>query len=498
MEMKSSNKGQQVEDYRLELLDSDKKSNRRKGNVLISQMYVAIKAGQLYDPTNEGFTSKINRLMKIFSVLFQDEDSISIEVYMHSLFFNRVKIKTEFQNYLHTKFIIEALKKRDTEGLFFIPGLTVEELTNFILLFATREKQEEIPFEEFESQLHDHHIKHISIHRFSAITKQDTEERLLGIRRQAKRTFFESIYNLKGIVFKGTSEQRICTRRVRRLVQSIIDLIAEDESYLIGLTTMKHFDHYLLNHSVNVCILSVALGQRLRLERDALKELGLAGLFHDIGKIPNDATTSFEENLAVESHDTQDTRHPVLGVERLIQMKGLGVLPVRAMKAILEHHLNFDLTGYPSLTQRKTLDLFSRIIAIANHFDRATTYQSKGFQSKTPDRILLNMLATSGTIFDPVLIKLFIYMVGLYPIGSLVSLDTGEIGIVLQPNVDPALSDRPMIKLIGDRAGMKIDGEVIDLTDGDLSSNSYSRNIVKGLDHRQYKVDIFSFLAQCS
>ena len=108
------------------------------------------------------------------------------------------------------------------------------------------------------------------------------------------------------------------------------------------------------------------------------------------------------------------------------------------------------------------------------------------------------MLTKSGTLFDPVLLKLFIYMVGLYPIGSLVALNTGELGIVLQPNIDPALLDRPVVKLIGDHTGLKTDGEIVDLTDADHNSGTYTRSVVKGLDHRKYNVDVFSVVAQCS
>jgi len=498
MEKKTKQHDRQSGGIELGALNAEEKTNLRKGNLLISHIYTAIKAGQLYDPTNEGFISQIEKLMKTLTELFADEDSISLEVYMHSLFFNRVKIKTEFQNYLHTKYIIEILKIRDTEGLFFLPGLTMEEMGRFILLLVDREKQDEIPFEKFQSLLRDQHIKHISLHRLSTATKRSARERLTSIRRQAKRTFFESIHNLKGIMFKGKLDQRICTRRVQRLVQSIVDFIAEDEPYLIGLTTMKHFDHYLLNHSVNVCILSVALGQRLQLDRTALKELGLAGLFHDIGKIPNPINITPEERTLVDYTDSHNMQHPLLGVERLMQMKGLGVLPVRAMKAILEHHLNFDLTGYPHLTNRQSIDLFSRIIAIADHFDGATAQQLEGLQSKTPVRVLLNMLARSNSAFDPVLLKIFTYMVGLYPIGSLVALDTGEVGVVLQPSIDPALTDRPTVKLIGDPAGRKIDGGIVDLTDNGSPSGAYARSITQALDHRKHKVDVFSLVSECS
>ena len=137
MEIQEATKPRQAGEVQLDSIRADKKTNLGKGNRLICHIYTAIKAAQLYDPGNEGFTSQFDKLMNTFTDLFGEEDSISLEVYMHCLFFNRVKIKSEFQNYLHTRFIIDTLKSRDTEGLFFTPGLKKEELSEFILLLAS-------------------------------------------------------------------------------------------------------------------------------------------------------------------------------------------------------------------------------------------------------------------------------------------------------------------------------------------------------------------------
>ena len=479
----------------LDLLDFDEKSNLNNGNLLINYLHTSVKARKLYDSDNEGFQKQINKLMDTFTSLFQNEDVVSLEVYMHCLFFNRVKIKTEFQNYMHTKFIIDALKKRGTEGVFFNSGLTKEELSLFIHLLA-HEERPHLSFEEFQNQLGIRNIEHIIIHKFSAATKRSAEERLMGIRRQAKRTFFESIYNLHGIMFKGKSEQRISARRVKRLVQSVADLIAEDESYLIGLTTMKHYDKYILNHSVNVCILSVALGQRVGLEKDSLRELGLAALFHDLGKIPHYSEIHSKNTLTVEKEAELTERHPQYGVEMLMEMKSLGELPVRAMKAILEHHLKYDLSGYPSLSPRVELDLFSRIIAIADHFDTATTPQSSQPHPETPDRVLLDMIEKSGIDFDPFLVKLFVNAVGFYPIGSLVVLDSGELAVVVQTHGNQAFLDRPIVKVIADKYGAEMKGVSVDLSEKDPETDTYVRTIVRCLDPHKFNVNVFRAIAQ--
>ena len=479
----------------LDLLDTDEKVNLKNGNLLISHLHSSVKARKLYDSDNEGFQKQINKLMDTFASVFQTEDYVSLEVYMHSLFFNRVKIKTEFQNYMHTKFIIEALKRRETEGIFFDRGLTKEELDSFIYMF-THEEGSTLIFEEFQKQLDLQNIKHITIHKFSAATKRTAEERLMGIRRQAKRTFFKSIYNLNGIMFKGKSEQRISARRVKRLVQSIADLIAEDESYLIGLTTMKHYDKFILNHSVNVCILAVALGQRVGLEKDALRELGLAALFHDLGKIPHYSEIYSKDALSSEEKTELIEKHPQYGVEMLMEMKSLGELPVRAMKSILEHHLKYDMSGYPDLSPRRELDLFSKIIAIVDYFDVATTPQPSQPHTETPDRVLLDMIEKSGTDFDPILVKLFIKAVGFYPIGSLVVLDSGELAVVAQTHKNPMFLDRPVVRVIADKYGSEIRKKRVDLSEKNPVTDTYSYTIVRCLDPKKFNVNVFQAIAQ--
>ena len=470
--------------------------NIKTGNQLINYIHTSVKAARLYDENNEGFTSQIDKLMDIFESLFESDDTVSLEIYMSYLFFNRVKIKSEFKNYIHIRFIIDTLKKRNTEGLTFSSRLTRAQVNGFIRLLAEHDKEKEIPFEDFQDQIQALHIDNISLQKFSETTKQAAEERLVGIRRQAKRVFFESMYNLKGIMHQGKSKPGTGARRIRRLAQSIVDLIAEDEPYLIGLTTMKHYDDYILNHSVNVCVLSVALGQRVGLEKNALKELGLAGLFHDIGKILQPSEVISEKEMPDDEEQKLLKCHPQYGVEMMMQMKGLGELPVRAMKAILEHHLNFDVSGYPTLSERKKPDLFSRIIAIADHFDVETTPNPSHPEPKTPDQVLLEMMEGKGKAFDPVLLELFVNVIGVYPIGSLVALDSGEVGIVVQPHMDPKLSSRPTVKLIGNGNGHTQSEEVVDLTETDANTGQYARNIAKCLDPWKYNIDVSKIMTQ--
>ena len=107
------------------------------------------------------------------------------------------------------------------------------------------------------------------------------------------------------------------------------------------------------------------------------------------------------------------------------------------------------------------------------------------------------MMEKSGTEFDPVLLKVFASLVGVYPIGSLVSLDTKELGIVMEANPEMAFMLRPKVKLITNKRGKKIDGDIIDLTEMDSKKGDYKRTIVKSLDPNKYNIRVSDyFLAQ--
>jgi len=107
---------------------------------------------------------------------------------------------------------------------------------------------------------------------------------------------------------------------------------------------------------------------------------------------------------------------------------------------------------------------------------------------------LIDLVNKKGIEYDPILIKVFVNMMGLYPIGTLVVLDTKELAIVVQTNSDTAYLDRPEVKLITDSTGKKINGEIVDLTEIGLKTNSYKRTILKSLDPKELGIDTHRYL----
>jgi HD-GYP domain-containing protein (c-di-GMP phosphodiesterase class II) len=266
----------------------------------------------------------------------------------------------------------------------------------------------------------------------------------------------------------------------------------EDESILLGLTTIKNYDEYTYNHSVNVSIYSLAIGRRLGFSKETLTELGMTALFHDVGKskIPKEVLN--KPGALDQAEWALMKKHPLTGVETVLNLKQLGEVNPKMVIGIFDHHLKYDLSGYPRLFQKKKVSLFGRILQIADAYDAMTTPRVYKKKPYTLDETLAIMLKDSGTHFDPTLLKIFIALVGAYPIGSLALLDTGELGIVYKPNPDPKRIERPQVILLP--RGKKEEGkhQVVDLTEADHTGH-FKRSIVKTLDPHQYNIDIAKY-----
>jgi putative nucleotidyltransferase with HDIG domain len=277
-------------------------------------------------------------------------------------------------------------------------------------------------------------------------------------------------------------------------MQNAVNAIMQDESTLLGLANIKNYDEYTFNHSVNVAIYAIALGQRIGIPKKHLSHLGMAGLFHDIGKtkIPKEI---LNKNGKLSSQEwTMMRAHPLVGAEIVMRMKEWGELSTRLIDAAFEHHLKYDLTGYPRLTRKRKITLFGRIVTIADFYDalvRPRVYNRFPYVS---EKILGLMLERSGKDFDPAIVKVFINMIGIFPLGTLVLLNTNEMGIVSQIQEDSELIDRPKVCLLYYSDGDYRKGEMVDLREMDEGTKDFKRSIVKTLDPNEYNINVAEFI----
>jgi HD-GYP domain-containing protein (c-di-GMP phosphodiesterase class II) len=205
---------------------------------------------------------------------------------------------------------------------------------------------------------------------------------------------------------------------------------------------------------------------------------------HDIGKMSVDlGIINNSGPLPTEEQETMHL-HPVRGAEIAATMRGLDR---SAIVVILEHHMRYDLDGYPRLTPRRPQHLTSRIVALADVYDAVTSRRS--YSEARPQYDAMEILAKgAGTAFDPALVRMFVQMMGIYPLRSVVRLTSGEIAVVISPNNDIV---SPNVLVITDR-----DGTFVDPLDLDLSNpeQACDRRIQESLDAAALNIEVDDYL----
>lgn len=457
----------------------------KKPKDLINCLAVLIKTSQIHHLNN---IAVINAIKKVLTILnsFLSEGTVILELVGEFFHVNGNRIRYSMDYIFNYDFLIREFKKRELGTIVFEDILQEDDfkaLLTALMSTGSSETPFETLFEAFEK------IQNISIKKLRKIKDDDIE---LDRKKIIKKTYFNAVLLTKDISNKISLGEKISLKKAKRVMETIVDQIIEEESMLIGMTTIKDYDEYTYHHSVNVSILSIALGQRIGLTRKVLTELGLSALLHDIGKIEVPKEILNKPIEFTEEDWKTIMKHPVWGAHAILKMKGIDTSSMSAFISAFEHHLNYDLSGYPRLKNRVTQSLFSRIIALADQYDAMTSSRVYSRIPVPPDKALSIIIDRSGTQLDPYLLKVFINMVGIYPLGSLVMLDTNELGLVFDSNTNPDFIDRPRLFILVDSEGKRTKN-MVDLMEKDKEGN-FKRNIVKTLDPNQYKINLAEYL----
>ncbi|HUU38116.1 MAG TPA: HD domain-containing phosphohydrolase [Candidatus Desulfaltia sp.] len=454
---------------------------------MITRLNVILKGARIYEPNNLLFQRQVTRFLTLLREALRDSGEASFAARGNTLFFNNIRLKYGFANYHFFRFVLEEFRRKQLGAIKFEPEVSEGDLGTMMIIWAKGDSQSAHPYDALVAEARKRGVRHIAVDKMlpSDLTRSKEES--------AAKVFFLGMTHLEEAFEGGVRQERIHLGTTRRLMQSIFNHISDHESFVQGLTNIKNFHEYTLNHSMNVCILSVALGKRLGLDRNELVDLGISAFFHDFGKLDTPKEILDKPGKLDDQEREIIEKHPYQGAGKLVQFKGFKNLPLQAIQVALEHHIKEDMTGYPRYFKTQSTNLFSKIVKIADFFDAVTTprvYRTKHF---TRDEALTMMLAQSGKEFHPLLLREFIKMMGVYPIGSLVGLNSLELAVVVENNPDTALLLRPRVKLITDASGNKRDGEIVDLSEVDPVTGKFVRTIVKVLDPDKYGIRVADY-----
>ncbi len=455
------------------------------GPSLVYALFSTSKMVQIYELDNNAVKRSVGELHAVLFKLFRLEERAHLRIASEYLTLNDERIPVDPQSFGTFQYMMDEMKKREVEGIEFFPGVNEKMIGTFLKVFFELEDGDE-PFDRLEERIKQADIQHIVVTQLIEMERhlrahsRDQQD----VKLESNRIFFRTVALMKDLVRGIERQNSIQVRKAKRLTQQMVDIIQTDESIFLGLASIKKFDEYTYAHSVNVCILSMAMGDQLRLCKSDIARLGLAALFHDIGKvyIPVSIVNSPGK---LEGRDWDLMKyHTIFGIKELSKVKSFKEM-MDAMYVSLQHHVHFDMNGYPQKKNGWDLRLFSRIVTIGDFFDAMTSPRVYRPNPLQPDKVLRFILMNSGSIFDPFLAKVFIQTMGFYPVGTVVELDTGEKGVVIRQNHRAGLLRRPIVRVFP-AAGTSGDGGGL----SDLSvrrvDGAYERSVVRVLEETGY------------
>ncbi|HEY2064899.1 MAG TPA: HD domain-containing phosphohydrolase [Gemmatimonadaceae bacterium] len=462
---------------------------RRTGKGLILALYAALRAIRLYPLENSAVTKAGDELTALAAQLLETEHELEIRVSGEFVFINGIRLRLDLDNYASFSHLLAVFGSSGVGSLHLDRPPTAREWSRFLsLLLVPSTDPPATRFQHLSEKLAQQKIDVFEIGE--PMEAAATDESLKKSKEVAKKTYAHSVSATKELMTSVRMGRSPNIKKIKRVVQTIVDQLLNEETSLIGLTTIREYDEYTFTHSVNVCIFSVALGKRLGLGKLELYDLGMAALFHDLGKSRVPAEIINKPGALSDDEWRWIAAHPWLGALALFQLRGSQELPYRSMVVAHEHHMKTDLTGYPRPIRPRTMSMFSKIVAVADAFDAATSRRAYQTTPLTPAEVIQEMRDNPRRGMDAVVVKAFMNLTGVYPVGTVVVLDTFELGIVHAVNPNPEMVSRPIVRVITDQQGnIMHPGDLVDLAE-QSAEGVYLRTIIKTEDPERYGVRV--------
>jgi putative nucleotidyltransferase with HDIG domain len=399
----------------------------RLADELMRRMAAAIRGAQLYAPGHPLVTRSITALGDTLHTVHTAMPSVTIGIVGEELVVGDIPIPHAADTMGE---LIRRIQHAGIERIVIDRGVQSDEIMRFVEVISRSDAGDQTAALS--------RLPHIRVGKLQV--DEETEASVGDI--ATFRRLYDDAVKVAETLWESTGVEGIPDADAARgMVDSLAQAVAQNRTALLALTALKNYDNYTFTHMVNVSILTMGQARGVGIDGPLLREFGLAALMHDIGKVktPNEILNK-PDKLTDQEYDVLK-RHTVDGAQIL---RKTPEMPTLAPIVAFEHHLRADGTGYPN-AQRAQLNLATSLCGIADVYDAMRS--QRVYQPAFPtDRILAVLQRNDGKQFDQHLVRRFVQLVGIYPVGNMVRLYNGEIAVVMQAHAaDPY---RPCVRIL--------------------------------------------------
>jgi len=409
-----------------------------KVEIALKELFSCLQNAKMYGVTHAIFKQSLDRAALSFQEALANRDEIVIGIVGQELAFEK-EILFELSKLLRPAIIY--LKERNIERLSLAHSVSRDELEKFILLICGR-KEDFGP--DPQKQLAILGVRNISVGKLK-VSGNVVDEKTQGSINQLS-LYDSSAENVSLALGKALNSEQIDHLTLKLSINNLMESLSGRDSDILKLATLKRYNLETYMHLLNVSIVAIYFASRLGFDRDDVLNIGIAALFHDIGKLYISRKVLNKKEKLAEQELSQIRSHTLLGAELMLKhVDTLGILPVVVS---FEHHLKYDLSGYPKLPFVKKPHIVSLIVSICDVYDALS--QRRGYkQDYSPNLVYNIMTREKGMTFEPELLDRFFRIIGVWPVGAIVALNNLMIAIVRNENEEDIF--RPKIEIIHPR-----------------------------------------------
>ena len=443
---------------------------------LVRRVGAAVRAAELYAPTHPLVQRTAAGLHSALAPALVDSPTVIVGFLEDDVVVNDFRLPRGSATLVG---LLRDMRDRKIEKITFARGLEVADIRALMDELADRTSRTGVG-----DRLTARGIRRIQVGKVAIEEEDDSEVGLAA----AKQLYSKAVSSAQSIWAAAKAGDQPAPADARGIIEGLSRLVYQDRTSLLALTALKRHDNYTFTHMVNVAALSMAMARSLDVDGPMLREFGFAALMHDIGKVQTPLEILNKPDKLTNEEFTIMKLHVVEGAHIL---RRTPETPALAPVVAFEHHLKQDLSGYPENIGSRKLNLCTMVVSVVDVFDALRSNRAYRAGMAT-DRIRHIMGQQDGTAFDRTLLRRFVNLMGLFPVGTLVRLNTEEVGVVTQTHPDDPF--RPQVKLILDRQGASYETPMLTNTWDRDARGKFPREVVEAVDGPQVGIDPLGYL----